>query len=60
MHGFSNPPELGIEPMSLALAGRFLTTEPAGKPTQPFKMCPQDSKLENVSLLLAIPLFAFQ
>ena len=25
-------PNLGIEPVSLALAGRFLTAEPAGKP----------------------------
>ena len=46
--------------MSLALAGRFLTTEPAGKSTEPFKMCPQDSKPESVSLLFAIPSFDFQ
>ena len=28
-----NLPDPGIEPMSLALAGRFFTTEPPGKPT---------------------------
>jgi len=28
-------PELGIEPMSPALAGRFFTTEPPGKPRNP-------------------------
>ena len=27
-----NLPDLGIKPMALALAGRFFTTEPPGKP----------------------------
>ena len=28
-----DPPRPGLEPMSLALAGRFLTTVPPGKPS---------------------------
>ena len=30
-----DPPDSGIEPMSLSLAARFFTTEPAGKPQGP-------------------------
>ena len=30
-------PDPGMEPASLALAGGFFTTEPAGKPSEPFK-----------------------
>ena len=33
LHGTWDLPGLGIEPMSPALAGRFLTTEPTGKPS---------------------------
>ena len=29
-----DPPDPGIEPVSLALAGAFFTTEPPGKPQQ--------------------------
>ena len=31
-HGMWNPPRPGVEPMSPALAGRFLTTGSPGKP----------------------------
>ena len=33
LRGMWNPPRPGIEPMSPALAGRLLTTEPPGKPS---------------------------
>ena len=32
LHGTWDLPESGIEPMALALAGGFLTTQPVGKP----------------------------
>jgi len=32
LHGMWDLPEPGIRPGSLALAGRFFTTEPPGKP----------------------------
>ena len=32
LHGRWDPPGPGLEPMSPALAGRFLTTAPPGKP----------------------------
>ena len=32
LHSMWDPPRSGIEPMSPALAGRFFTTEPTGKP----------------------------
>ena len=35
LHGMWAFPGLGIEPMSPALAGRFFTTEPPGKPRNP-------------------------
>ena len=34
LRGMWGPPRPGIEPVSLALAGRFLTTVPPGKPRQ--------------------------
>ena len=32
LHGMWDPPRPGLEPVSPALAGRFLTTAPPGKP----------------------------
>ena len=32
LHGMWDLPRPGLEPVSLALAGRFLTTAPPGKP----------------------------
>ena len=37
-------PDLGIKPMSLALAGGFFTTEPPGKPDNPIT---QDFKVDK-------------
>ena len=37
LRGMWDLPGPGLEPVSLALAGRFLTTAPAGKPNEMFK-----------------------
>ena len=37
LHGMWNPPGPGIKPVSLALAGGFLSTVPLGRSTLPFK-----------------------
>ena len=36
LRGMRDPPRPGLEPVSLALAGRFLTTVPPGKPEKHF------------------------
>ena len=36
LHSVQDPPGPGIEPVSPALAGRFFTTKPPGKPYKPF------------------------
>ena len=38
-HGTWSLPRSGTEPVSPSLAGRFFTTEPAGKPTPPLLLC---------------------
>ena len=35
LHGTWDPPRPGLEPVSPALAGRFSTTAPPGKPLKP-------------------------
>jgi len=51
-----DPPGSGIEPTSPALAGRFFTTEPPGKPLYVFNVCIEKG-LKNYIYpkLLAVP-----
>ena len=66
LHGMWDPPRPGLEPVSPALAGRFSTTAPPGKPALPilsvtgiFNFCQsgQKSKKEMSCPLIFIFLF---
>jgi len=47
-----NLPDPGIEPMSPALAGRFFTTEPPGKPKEATQMANKHMKRHLTSLVI--------
>ena len=51
-------PSPGIEPVSSALAGRFFTTEPLGKPAQTHAVTSKHAR-NNASLKNSIPIRAF-
>ena len=56
VHGMWDLPELGIEPMSLTLAGGFFTTETPGKPLKTllkFLMMPSGQNLSPPSAYLS-------
>ena len=63
LHGMWDPPRPGLEPVSPALAGRFSTTAPPGKPLAIFLMTPNTlleiSGVADSAALLAVVMYTF-
>ena len=55
LRGMWDPPRPGLEPMSPALAGRFSTTAPPGKPLEPILILIRKDRIE-LSLSLSLSL----
>ena len=54
LRGMWDPPRPGLEPVSPALAGRFSTTAPPGKPWSSFILCFRDNCETHPSLKMEI------